>query len=219
MSRSIFIAAISLALIIQPASGLGASASQSSEISQEEADQLNAKLDRAGELLRPYLFLSDVKHERANKKEIRQAIGLYDEVLARIPDHWTTLFFRGKAYQALGEHENAYKSLKSAFIQHKDHKDVLNEYAIEAMELGYFEEALTELKKGQQKFKDDIGVRGNYALALLMNGRVDASLEALFRIKETWPDDPITKKMIALVKNIQSKEAPLPTTIQELREM
>ena len=188
-------------------------------ITQEEADELNAKLNKAHELAGPYIFIADKKHKRAKKKNLRQAIKLYDEVLVQLPDHWVSLFFQGKAYQALGEHENAYQSFKLAYHHHTENKDVLNEYALEAMELGYFQEALETLEKGQKKFQTDIGVRGNYALALIMNGRIDDGLEALHQVQNMWPDDPITKNVIVIAKKIQSGEAALPATVEGLHKI
>ncbi len=188
-------------------------------ITQQEADQLNAKLDKANNLIEPYMFLANTKHKKANKKKLRQAIKLYDEVLNRIPDHWVSLFFRGKAYQALGEHENAYQSLKLAFYYQAENKDVLNEYALEAMELGYFKEALSVLAQGQKRYRSDIGVRGNYALALIMNNNIEDGLKALRQVQTQWPDDPITKNIIVIAEKIESGEAKLPTTVHGLRKI
>ena len=156
-----------------PFNAFGSPQEQAPIITEEMAKELNSKLDRAQELVDPFIFLSDKKHEEPQTKKLKDAIALYDEVLLIVPDHWVSMFFKGKAYQALGDHPSAYNSFKLAFRQDVQNKDVLNEYAVEAMELGYFEEALSVLETGQTIYRSDIGVMGNYALALIMNNKLE----------------------------------------------
>ncbi len=216
MKNILFIVIVGLVILLQPSSAFSSPTTQSSDITQEEADDLNAKLNKAHELMEPYIFISDKKHKKAKKKKLEQAIKLYDEVLVLVPDHWVSMFFKGKAYQALGDHENAYQSFKRAFHQQVENKDVLNEYALEAMELGYFEEALETLEEGQNKYQTDLGVRGNYALALIMNNRIDDGLKVLHQVQDIWPNDGITKSIIVIAEKIHSGEATLPSTVSGL---
>lgn len=189
------------------------------EISESDANLLNAKLDEASNLIMPYIFLSDRNPKKAESKDLEKAIKLYDEVLDRIPNHWTSMFFKGKALQVLQRNEEAYLSFKQAFAIEKENKDVLNEYAVEAMQLGYFQEAYQALKTGKGKHPSDIGVRGNYALASVMVGRVDQSLIELRAVEARWPEDSITKTLIPIVEKIQSGSAQQPKTVNELFAM
>ncbi len=189
---------------------------QDDTITQKEADDLNAKLDKAHSLVNPYIYISDVNHKAPDKDRIYHAIDLYNQVLERVPDHWVSLFMKGKSYQALSEHRHAYASFKAAYDIHKDHKDILNEFALEAFELGFFDEALELLEKGQSMFRDDIGVQGNYALALLMTGQVDRSLKAFHAFQARWPDDPIAKRLVPVAEKLQQGIIRQPKSIKEL---
>ena len=186
-----------------------------SDLTEKQIDDFNKKWKKAYELSKDYMFLSDQKHKKADRKQLEKAIKLYKGGLKIVPDHWASYFLMGKTYQALGEHNDAYDAFSKAYTINPDHKDVLNEYMIEAMETSKFDEAVNLLEANQHRWPDDVGIRGNYAFALLLAGQTDKSIEALLAVEKLWPNDPITKRVMSMALKIQSGQVPQPKTLEE----
>src|SRR5262249_10343201 len=123
--------------------------------------------------------------------------------------HWIL----GKAYEALGDQEQAYSFFRRAFELAPDHVDVIREYVRACLELGKADEGVPAARRACAVRPDDAGLQANYGLALLIAGRVEEAHATVQAALERAPDDPITRHLLAWVGDVRSGKKPCPTRL------
>jgi tetratricopeptide (TPR) repeat protein len=186
------------------------------EFTQEEADRYNYLFKTANELINPYLRLHDVKHSKADEKTLRKVIVMYDEAILINPESWSSMWLKGKAYQALNETQLAYSSFKKSYNIKPDNPDVVNEYLMETTNLNHIEEALDINRKAVTQFPNHLGLQANYSLILILAGKIDQAIEQGNLALKMKPNDKITMKLIEIAQNIKLGTKAQPKTIHEL---
>jgi len=186
------------------------------EFTQEEADRYNYLFKTANELINPYLRLHDVKHSKADEKTLRKVIAMYDEAILINPESWSSMWLKGKAYQALNETKFAYSSFKESYNIKPDNPDVVNEYLMEAINLNQIDEALDINGKAVIQFPNHLGLQANYSLVLILAGKIEQAIKQGNLALKMEPNDKITMKLIEIAQSIKSGTKKQPKTVYEL---
>jgi tetratricopeptide (TPR) repeat protein len=111
-------------------------------------------------------------------KDLREGVGYLDVVVGLKPDNWAASWVRGKAQQALNEHEAAYDSFRRAYEIDESNPDVGRELAAECLETGRASEAVRIAQALTARAPKDAGLLANLALAHLINGQLDEAARA-----------------------------------------
>ena len=156
---------------------------------------------KASDLIFPQIQLHDRKvNSSLNKeKDLREGIRYLDAVIKINPNNFAAFWFKGKAYQALEDSENAYIQFKEAFKLKSDNPDVARELMIECLNLGKNKEGVEVALHALNLSKENAGLLGNLSLAYLMNKELNLAKET---IEKAIVIDPKDKINISLKKNI-----------------
>lgn len=177
----------------------------------------NDAYGRGVDLISPHLRSDGRAAPASAERDLRQGIGYLNRALELAPDNWPALWGRGKAYQALLEHEAAYTSFRKAYDIHAQNPDVGRELSIECMELGRCAEALEVAQAAWQMQRDDAGLLGNLAVARLLNGQLDEALQNVEDALGLDPGDSINLTVKAIVQDVRTGRRPQPTRASDLR--
>jgi len=190
--------------------------SQSREFTQEEADRYNYLFSSANEIVEPFLYIQDTTRTPVDKDRLDLAIKMYDEAIAINPDSWASMWFKGKAFQAMGNFGSAYFSFKQAYRINPDNPDVVNEYILECINTEKHQEALEANLIGAQNFQDHVGIQANLALVFILLGQQDKAIQQGNIALKLNRKDEVTKNLIEIAKKIKSGKQIQPSSIFEL---
>lgn len=183
---------------------------------QAPTDQCRALFVDSTQILEPYVRLTDRPSEPPNEEMILRGVADMDRAIGACPNYWQALWFKGKAFQALGDHAQALRAFQSAYAIEKHELPVVNEMTIEAVEVGQFDFALQATQEGLAVFPNSLELRARAALALLFEGRLDESIDAANRALEVAPGDQITLNIIRVAGDIKAGRMAPPHSMAEL---
>jgi tetratricopeptide (TPR) repeat protein len=186
-----------------------------------EADERkhNELFKRGADLITPYMSLTDRVPKKSDRKarELREGIRLLDDALKLFPDNWSALWIQGKAFQALGEHEQAYTRFKRSYALQGNNPDVARELMLESLEVGRANEAVDVARGAATKHPGDSGLRANLALALLLAGRLDEAAATAAEAQRMDPSDVITKDLVSIISEVRRGKRPRPRHVSDLQ--
>jgi tetratricopeptide (TPR) repeat protein len=174
---------------------------------------------RGSALVSPYLLLGarPTLSGQLHPNEIREGISCLDKAIQLLPGYWQAFWFRGKAYQALGETRAACDSFQSAFALHPENPDVGRELVIAYLDLSEFREALPIAKNLVETRPKDAGLRANYALALVLDGQFAAAQGAIAEALRLDPTDDVTRTLKGRIDDVATGVRPKPKSVKELQ--
>lgn len=143
----------------------------------------------------------------AVKSELKDGITKLKSALEVRPGqgkNWSTFWLLGKAYEALGEFENSYQCLKSAFEINQKHVDVARELMASCLRTGRFAEAVHAAKIARDLAPSNPGVIANLALAFFKNGQLDEALSTGREALRLAPSDSITRSLVAKIEQTRN---------------
>ena len=127
-------------------------------------------------------------------KDLREGVRYLDVVVGIKPDNWAAWWLRGKAEEALSEHEAAYDSLRRAYEVSDKNPEVGRELVGECLETRRASEAVRISRDLIARAPKDAGLLRNLAVAPLANGQLDGAARAADASLELDPADAITAK-------------------------
>jgi Flp pilus assembly protein TadD len=171
-------------------------------------------------LIKPYMMLTDGHARPANtqksQQELRRGITLLTKVVAINLNNWSAYWIMGKAYQALGESENACDAFGKSFDIQRGNPDVAREYMFECLKLGRGSEGVRVAQHAVSLRPQDGGLVANLALAYLIAGRNDDALGSVNESLRIAPDDKITQSLKKLITEVRDGKRAQPKTIRDL---
>jgi tetratricopeptide (TPR) repeat protein len=138
---------------------------------------------------------------------LKDGIAKLKSALEVRPGHgknWSTFWLLGKAYEALGEFENSYQCLKSAFEINQKHVDVARELMASCLRTGRTAEAVGAAKIARDLAPSNPGVIANLALAFFKNGQLDEALSTGREALRLAPSDSITRSLVARIEQTRN---------------
>lgn len=183
-------------------------------------DEHNAVYEKGNKLISPYMRLldRDEKVTEETKRKLLHGIECHRAVIEYNPRNWASYWMIGKAYQALGDSQNANAAFKGAYQIKKENPDVARELASSYMELGMGDEAATVAKHAIAVDPDDAGLYANLALAYLIAGKNDLAIESIDKSLEMNPKDQISLAVKKVTEEVASGVRARPKTIRNLEK-
>jgi tetratricopeptide (TPR) repeat protein len=175
-------------------------------------------LKRAIDLIEPHMWLAGQSPSAGGRREVdlREGIHFVDAALRIIPKSWAAWWVRGKALQALGDHEAACDSLRRAHDINGNDLDVSRELVTECLETGRSTEAVRLAEAMSCREPQNAGLLANLALAYLMDGRLDEASRAA----DAASKFDVTDSVIALVRrridDVRTGRWPQPSRLSDL---
>jgi Flp pilus assembly protein TadD len=125
----------------------------------------------------------------------------------------------GKISQRFGEYEDALTWFKKAAEIEWQNPDVAREASICALRLGRGGDALLFAEEAAKLRPQDWGLYANWALALLVNGRTRRAREVAAHAVEGAPQDPVSRRVLALIVNLEASDGPVPKNLDEIEQL
>ena len=178
----------------------------------------NQLFEQGCDLINPFMQLSDraaLESEDSDQK-LRQGIELLKKATEIHPGNWSAFWMIGKAYQALGDSENAFEAFGKSYGINRYHADIAREYMYECLNLGHGEKAVAAANRAVSTDPDNAGLVSNLALANLIAGNLDRATEAAERAIAMDPTDTISQNLRTLIEDVKSKRRPQPTKMADL---
>jgi cytochrome c-type biogenesis protein CcmH/NrfG len=152
-----------------------------------------------------------------SKTDLPAAIAALDVAIGIEPDSSTAWWARGKAYQLLGDHENAYQSFHRSYqIDEGKNPDSGVQLLLECLETGRGGEAVHLAETIVRADPENAGMLANLALAYLINGQVDEASRAVSNAEAIDPEDLAITAAKKRVEDVRSGHIPRPNRISEI---
>jgi tetratricopeptide (TPR) repeat protein len=173
---------------------------------------------RAVDLIRPHMRLAGQTASASPRQDadLREAIGHLDTALRLEPKNWAAWWARGKAQQALGDHEAAYGSLRRANDINGGHVDVGREFVAECLETGRAVEAVGVAEALCHREPKNAGLLANLAVAYLINGRLDDATHAADAALQIDGSDAINVSVRRRIEDVRAGRWPQPSRLADL---
>jgi tetratricopeptide (TPR) repeat protein len=148
--------------------------------------------------------------------QLREAIRCFDEALAIIPANWQALLLQGKAYQCLGEYEQALTALLRAHECEPTQVMVAVETGAAAGRVGRHEVAVRVMEAAAREHPDDPRLPFNLGLSYLFLGDFAGARGALERAVELEPERDENKRLLDLLTEVEAGARPCPRNEAEI---
>jgi tetratricopeptide (TPR) repeat protein len=148
--------------------------------------------------------------------EIRSAIDELEIVATHAPESWQTHFMIGKGWQAVGELQKAFDSLRRANELTTDNESLPREFAGLCLDMGLADEAVQAGERAASLKPDNHETLGNLACAYLIGGKyteASRSIDAALRLQ---PADPINQNLRGIIADVVSGRRPQPKCLKDL---
>ncbi|MFC1522000.1 hypothetical protein ACFL6Y_06285 [Elusimicrobiota bacterium] len=182
-------------------------------LTEEQIQQHNVNFEQAVASLEGVIEIQDATKGIFGwfaRRRIKKALESLDICLKLVPNSWQSMWFAGKAHQALDEHETALGFFEQALSIENENPDVPREASIEAMTLGHAFKAENYANEACKRNEKDHGLVANLALALLLSKKVEDALNTAGRAVRMNPQDPLCGGVLRYIARIQSGEIPCP---------
>lgn len=175
--------------------------------------------DKGMQLIEPYVILLGKSPRSDKNKETRllEGIRYLDAVTQINPDNFGAFWFKGKAYQALNQHEQAYQAFEKSFELNKQNPDVARELMLECLDLGKGQRAVEVALHALSQDKKDTGLIANLALAYLFNADLDLASKAIGKAIAAAPSDQINQNVKKIINEVISGKRPQPKKHSDLK--
>jgi len=173
---------------------------------------------RGVDLIGPYMLLAGRKASTPERRDLdlREGIGFIDRALRIAPNNWAAWWVRGKAQQALGDHEAAYDSFRHAHEINVGQTDVGRELVAECLETGRAAKAVQIAETLSRREPANAGLLANLAVAYLIDGRLDDANRAADAALALDGNDAITASVRRRIEEVRAGRRPQPTRLSDL---
>jgi len=188
-------------------------------LTEEQIKRHNDLYARANELSKGLVILDDVPQKSLGffqKRRLRKAIELYQQVLELNPANWPAMVGIGKAFQSLGELEQALTWFLRAHDFVPDNPSVAKEVGYAAGRLRKHDVAIRVMEVVAKQHPNNAGLQWNLGLSCLMAGKAADACKAFERTVELEPQRGVNKKLLNFAREVESGKRPCPKTEEEL---
>lgn len=182
-------------------------------------DRHNQAYRQGVELIEPHIRLVGraVKFDARAEAALRSGIGHLMAALELCPDNWAAWWVRGKAEQALSDHEAAYSSFQHAYNINGQHADVTRELVLECLETGRTAEAVRAAEAISNRNPNDAGLLANLALAYLLDGQLEKAAHAVDAAIMLDRTDQISKHVKLRIEEVRAGRQRQPSRMSDLQ--
>ncbi|UYQ95666.1 hypothetical protein MKQ68_11185 [Chitinophaga horti] len=141
---------------------------------EQQVNEFNAGYELACRKMKGLSLMEEYRPRSMNFLErirAKGAIKAFQKALQIYPDHWQSLFFLGKIYQRMKDHEKSLYYFESALRVEQDNHNIPQEAALAAMHLNQIEKAIMYSAESVKRKPGDPALMGNHAMNLLIAGQ------------------------------------------------
>jgi len=191
-------------------------------LTDDKINKFNTLYGEACELQKNLVILDGVPRMKPGflgKSKLKKSIQLFEEALSIHPGSWQSMYFIGKAYQALGENENALSwFVKAGKIEPED-PSLAKEAGLCAAQLGRHAVAIKLMKEAASAHPEDAGLQCNIGLSYLMSERVDEARAAFSRAVQADPGNQMNTKLLKLTDSVAENRIQCPRSEEEILKL
>ena len=188
-------------------------------LTNEQKARHNELYVRASELLNGLLILDDqprMTPDFFERRKLRKAVKLFQQVLRLNPANWQAMFFAAKAAQSLGNFKKSLAWFLRAQTLVPDHPAVAKEVGYAASRLGKHDLAVNLMESVAKQHPRDAALHCNLGLSCLLAGNVSHACKTFEWIVELEPQSDLNKKLLAFAKEVEAGTRPCPETEEEI---
>lgn len=172
------------------------------------------------DLISPYMQLVDRRAQSADAEaaheKLKRGIVLLNGATSIKPGNWSAYWIIGKAYQSLGNSEEACQAFGKSYALHKGSADVAREYMVECLTLGRADRGIIAARHAVSLKPENAGLIANLALALLIGGKLDEAADTVAKALAMAPDDDIARRLKHMIADVRSGRKPQPSRLADL---
>lgn len=183
------------------------------DISFERHDEY---FEKGSSLIKPFMQLHGKDVKQADKELIGEGISYLNAVTQINNRNWAAYWIKGKAFQALGDSNNAYLEFKKSFSIEKENPNVARELMIECLRLGKASEGVEVALHAQGISPTDSGLNANVGLAYLIKGDLDNAIKYTKEAIRLDESDKINRNLLRMIENVKSGKRPQPMKYDDL---
>ncbi len=163
-------------------------------------------------MIDPYIVLSNKQTviSKIAEENIIEGIRYLDAVTQINPNNFAAYWVKGKGYQALKQHDNAYKQFDKSFAINKEDPNVARELMIECLGLGKGKEAVEISLHALTIDETDAGLVANLALAYIINDNLDLAKSTIEKAILANPSDKINLNIKRMLDEVIAGKRPRP---------
>ncbi len=192
-------------------------------LTDAQIDLHNKYFEQGSQLIEPYVLRAGRSRrgtlDTKAKEKIAEGISFLKKAIAINRENWSAYWVIGKGYQVLGEHDNARRSFRSAYVRMSSDPNVAREYMIECINTGEFKKGIYVGEKASELSPTDSGLKANLSIALLLNKNVDEALEVAKKSLAANPSDAITQQIVQVIEDIKSGKSAQPQSMAEFEQL
>lgn len=150
------------------------------------------------------------------KTKLKNAVHNLQCVAQNHPDFWRAHYFIGKGWEAVGETENAYPALCSAYQINPNEKNVCRALCAVCIGSNRTSEALNVAIKEATLFPDDHQTLGNLALCYLLDQQITPALKTIDAAITIGPEDQVNLNLRDVIDDVVANRRSCPVTMKEI---
>jgi tetratricopeptide (TPR) repeat protein len=192
------------------------------QLSAIKIDRFNTLYEKGCELQKGLIILDGAPRKKVGlfgRGKLWKSIQAFQEALEIHPGSWQSMFFIGKAFQALGDLKSALSWFEKAARSEPEEPSVAKEAGLCAAQLGKHATAIRLMRDAASAHPEDAGLQCNIGLSYLMSRQVDKARAAFSQALQAEPRDEMSKKLLRLAEAVAANSIPCPTTEKEILKL
>ena len=191
----------------------------SGSLTDRQIERFNSLYEEAIELQKNLVRLDGAPKSKPGifgRKKLEKSIQLFEEALKIHSKSWQSMYFIGKAYQAMDDMDKALSwFVKAARIESLE-PSVAKEAGLCAAKLGRHAVAIRVMKDAAEAHPDDAALQCNIGLSYLMSEKLDEARSAFSLAVQADPGNEMNRKLLKLAESVAAGEIRCPRSERDI---
>jgi tetratricopeptide (TPR) repeat protein len=191
-------------------------------LTDQQIERFNALYGEASELQKGIVILDGRPPRKPGifgKGKLKKSIELFEEALKIHRGSWQSMYFIGKAYQALGDLQPALSWFMKAAKIEPEEPAIAKEAGVCAAQLGRHRMAIQLVSAAAAAHPEDVGLQCNLGLSYLMSQQAEEAKASFSRAVQADPGNEQNKKLLALAESVVAGKVKCPTSEKEILKL
>lgn len=192
------------------------------QLTDKDVKRFNALFGEACELQKNHIILDGAPRGKPGffgRGKLKESIKLFEKALTIHPGSWQSMYFIGKAFQAMEEMESALSWFVKAAKIEPEEPSVAKEAGLCAAQLGRHAVAIRLMKDAASAHPDDAALQCNIGLSYLMSQHVDEARASFSQAVKADPGNEMNQKLLKLVESVAVNKIQCPRSEKEILEL
>ena len=191
------------------------------QLTDNEIERFNALYEKGCNLQKDLVTLDGSPQRRPGifrRRKLKESIQSFKEALGIHPGSWQSMYFIGKAFQALGDLESALSWFVKASKVEPENPSVAKEAGLCAAQLGKHLAAIRFMQAAASAHPCDAGLQCNIGLSYLMSEQVNEAIASFSHAVKADPGNEMNQRLLKLAEAVADKQIPCPRSEAEILE-